>query len=97
VWRAGFQIAAGLLKERGTFRELTVEPSSHNPERAWHLIAALAELPHRQRASVVLHHYAGYPVAEIGRILGTSSPAVRMNLTRGRRRLRVLLEEGDDD
>jgi DNA-directed RNA polymerase specialized sigma24 family protein len=44
---------------------------------------------------VVLFHLADYPVKEVASLLGTSSSAVRVHLTRGRRRLRALLEESD--
>jgi DNA-directed RNA polymerase specialized sigma24 family protein len=42
---------------------------------------------------VVLHHAADLPVREVAVSLGMTSAAVRMNLTRARRRLRELLEE----
>jgi len=63
------------------------------PEQAWELVAALQRLSDKQRASVVLHYYADYPVKEVAAITGTTSAAVRMHLNRGRRRLRELLEE----
>jgi len=96
VWAAAFKIAAGALKNRRATTELTTEQSHTDPDPPWDLIDALAELPERQRAAVVLHHYAGYPATEIARMLGSSAPAIRMHLTRGRRRLRVAMEGGDD-
>lgn len=60
------------------------------------LIVALCALSERQRASVVLHDGAGYPAREVARILGSTEAAVRVHLMRGRRRLRVLLEDDDD-
>ena len=59
------------------------------------LIAALRMLSPKQRGSLVLHHYAGYPVRDVARILGSTSAAVRVHLSRGRRRLRALLENED--
>jgi DNA-directed RNA polymerase specialized sigma24 family protein len=44
---------------------------------------------------VVLHHGAGYPVREVAAIIGSTPAAVRVHLSRGRRRLRDLL--GGDD
>jgi DNA-directed RNA polymerase specialized sigma24 family protein len=96
VWTAAFKIAAGALKERRQTEALATEGGSPDPEPPWDLIDALAELPDRQRASVVLHHYAGYSAFEIARMLGSTPPAIRMHLTRGRRRLRAALEGGDD-
>jgi len=43
---------------------------------------------------VVLHHAAGYPVNDVANLIGSTSPAVRVHLMRGRRRLRELL--GDE-
>jgi RNA polymerase sigma-70 factor (ECF subfamily) len=57
---------------------------------------ALRVLPRKQRAAVVLHHGAGYPVRDVARIIGSTPAAVRVHLSRGRRRLRELLG-GDDD
>lgn len=94
VWRAAFRIARGELQARGRTRELL------GPEQAYELedpdpelVHALARLSDTQRAAVVLHHVADYSVKEVAAILGSTSAAVRMQLTRGRRRLRELLEE----
>jgi RNA polymerase sigma-70 factor (ECF subfamily) len=95
VWRAAFRIAAGDLKNRRRTEPLAIEPRRSDPEPPWDLIDALAALPEQQRACVVLHHYAGYSTTEIARVLGSTPPAVRMQLTRGRRRLRAALEGGD--
>jgi RNA polymerase sigma-70 factor (ECF subfamily) len=97
VWRAAFHIARGELKARR--RRAPSEPEGSyelpNPDPDPELTGALAQLPPGQRAAVVLHHVADYPVKEVAAILGTTSAAVRMSLTRGRRRLRELLEERD--
>ncbi len=95
VWRAAFRIAAGNLKDRRRTEPMFAEPSRHDPEPPLDLLAALSKLSTRQRACVILHHYAGYTTPEIARVLGSTPPAVRMQLTRGRRRLRAALE-GDD-
>jgi len=97
VWTAAFRIAAGALKDRRRAGQLAAEAARPDPEPPWDLIAALGALPDRQRASIVLHDYAGYSASEIARMLGSTPPAVRMHLTRGRRRLRAALEGGDDD
>ncbi|HYT78593.1 MAG TPA: sigma-70 region 4 domain-containing protein [Actinomycetota bacterium] len=41
-----------------------------------------------QRAAVVLHHVVGYPAREIAEILGSTTPAVHVQLSRARKRLR---------
>jgi RNA polymerase sigma-70 factor (ECF subfamily) len=92
VWRAAFRIAGGELKARRRRPASGPERSYVLPEPDPEVMQALARLPKGQRAAVVLHHVADYPVAEVAGILGSTAPAVRMQLTRGRRRLRQLLE-----
>jgi RNA polymerase sigma factor (sigma-70 family) len=102
VWRAAFRIAAGELADR---RRRNAAPSSETspayelPEPADELVAALLRLSPKQRACVVLHHYAGYPVKEIAAIVGSTAAAVRVHLSQGRKRLRADLgsqREHDD-
>ena len=57
---------------------------------------ALSRLSEMQRAAVVLHYYAGYPARDIARITGSTPAAVWVHLSRGRREMRRLLEDGDD-
>jgi RNA polymerase sigma-70 factor, ECF subfamily len=95
LWRAVFRIAAGTLKERGRDTRLATEGSYEMEEPALELIEALAKLSKKQRASVVLHHAAGYPAKEIAEIIGSTTAAVKVHLTRGRARLRSLLEDAD--
>ena len=65
-------------------------------EPAIDLVRALRRLSPNQRAAVVLHHAAGYPVADVAGIIGSTTGAVKVHLLRGRRRLRALLgEEGE--
>lgn len=63
------------------------------PHEASELFDALRRLSPNQRAAVVLHHYAGYPVKDIASMIGSTPPAVRVHLSVGRKRLRTLLEE----
>ena len=55
--------------------------------------AAVAALPPSQRVVVVLHHFEGLPDQEIARITGSTSPAVRSHLFRGRRTLAKTLQD----
>jgi RNA polymerase sigma-70 factor (sigma-E family) len=57
------------------------------------LVAALQRLPRAIRETVVLHHVADLPVAEIATVLGCSVSAVKMRLSRGRQALAELLDE----
>lgn len=96
IWRVAFRIAAGELKDQRTRGTALVDEAYEMPEPAWEIIEALARLSPMQRAAVVLHHYGGYPAKEIAVILGSTSAAVRVHLSAGRRRLREMLAEGPD-
>ena len=97
VWRAAFRIARGELKaRRGRGQGFPLREERYGMETGTvELIEALRRLPPKQRASVVLHHGSGYPVREVASIIGSTPAAVRVHLSRGRRRLRDLL--GGDD
>ncbi|MEE9533994.1 MAG: sigma-70 family RNA polymerase sigma factor [Acidimicrobiia bacterium] len=97
VWRTAFRVAAGSLKGRSSMVELDEEVPFETSEPAWELLQALSQLSPKQRASVVLHHFAGYSVAEIAQIIGAAPPTVKVHLNRGRNRLRRLLAEGGTD
>jgi RNA polymerase sigma factor (sigma-70 family) len=76
-----------------------IEPAAPGPEsqvvaRAT-VRAALAELPPRQRAVVVLHEIEELPVREIAALLGIARVTVRWHLLAARRELaRILLAPG---
>jgi RNA polymerase sigma-70 factor, ECF subfamily len=95
LWRTVFRIAAGELKERRRHRADQPEEAYEMDELARDLIAALARLPQKQRAAVVLHHAAGYPAREIARMIESTTPGVHVLLSRARKRLRGLLETDD--
>ena len=97
VWRAAFRIAAGELKGRGSRDVHVDEAVTGLPEPFVDLWRALARLPAKQRASVVLADYAGWSHREIARALGSSVSAVGVHVHRARRRLRTMLEDPDDE
>jgi DNA-directed RNA polymerase specialized sigma24 family protein len=97
TWRAAFRIAAGELKVKHQNTHEVLEGASDVPEPLVDLFSALAGLSPRQRASVLLHHYTGYSVKDVARLLGTTAPAVKVHLSVGRRRLRQILEEASDE
>ena len=57
------------------------------------LVAALQQLPVELRRTVVLHHIADLPVAEVARAMGCSVEAVKTRLVRGRRALAGHLDD----
>jgi RNA polymerase sigma-70 factor (ECF subfamily) len=91
IWRVAFRLAAGSLKEGGAHRSAVDEGSYEIGQPVVDLVAALGRLSTKQRGCVVLHHYAGHPVKDVALMLGSTPAAVRVHLTRGRRRLRDLL------
>jgi RNA polymerase sigma-70 factor (ECF subfamily) len=95
IWRAAFRIAAGELKERDRWRSLPDEWDRPAADEPIELLAVIGRLAPRQRAAVILRHYAGYDVGEIASLLGMARATVRVHLSRGRRRLRTLLEDDD--
>ena len=88
VWKAAFMIARGELTDR---QVLWAEPEEiidgAGREEILDLFAGLRKLSPLQRASVVLHHYGGYPVNEVAEILETSRSAIGVHLFRGRTKL----------
>jgi DNA-directed RNA polymerase specialized sigma24 family protein len=75
VWRAAFRIAAGEMKERRRVSGEWREEVGSEPAETAGLIAALGRLSPKQRAAIVLHHYAGYPVRDVASILASTPPA----------------------
>lgn len=92
IWRAAFRIASGMLQERRRMVSLDRTGSYEMAEPETELLWALRQLPQQQRAALVLFYYADHPVREVAAILDSTAIAVRVNLSRGRRRLRKLLE-----
>ena len=54
---------------------------------------AVTALPAPQRIAIVLRHFEGLPLTEIADITGSTVPAVRSHLYRGRRTLSTTLEQ----
>ena len=95
VWHVSFRIAAGMLKDRRRTAAVPPEGTYQVADEAPDLTAALKTLPPKQRGAVVLRYYGGYSIKETAAILDSTPAAVGVHLTRGRRRLRTLLEERD--
>jgi RNA polymerase sigma-70 factor, ECF subfamily len=68
----------------------------HQREAAAAGLRTFMRLPVGQRSSVILMDVLGYSLEEIGGITGSSIPAVKAALHRGRERLRAAAEEPDE-
>lgn len=62
-------------------------------EQALRLAAALEQLPPAQREALILQHWQGLSLAEIGGHLGRSPEAVAGLIKRGLKQLRLLMQE----
>ncbi len=96
IWRVAFRVAAGELQRR---RRSDLElPDVPDPSylQASELVSLLRELPHKQRAAIVMHYYADRPVKDVAAALGVTQATARVHLHRGRRRLKQLLEASDE-
>ena len=64
-------------------------------ERAADVRAAIARLPDKQRATMILRMYQELPHEEIASILGSSVGAVKANFFHALANLKKLLREGE--
>ncbi len=94
VWRSAFRLAAGDLKRRSALdRGPIPDAAFHDRHVDVELLAAIAGLTPPQRIVLVLFYYVDCPVREIARRTGMNQLSVRAHLSRGRKRMRVLLGE----
>lgn len=95
VWTAAFKIAAGMLKRGAATSPLQAAVDVAMPEPVVDLVRSLSLLPERQRLTIVMHDYADRPVKEVASVLGIAPGTVYVHLSKGRKRLRKLLEDQD--
>lgn len=76
-------------RERHDISDISADPSTRAVEAD--LRAALADLPPRTRAAVVLHHMIGLPVRDTALTLGVSENTAKAQLKSGLARLREAL------
>ena len=72
---------------------LGASEKAERDERERQVAAAIAELPARQRAAIVLTYGDGMSNAQVAEILGTSVSAVETLLVRGKQNLRRALDK----
>jgi RNA polymerase sigma factor (sigma-70 family) len=97
LYRVAYRIASAEMKRERNRGEMTDTAAEASSDAPLEVLIALRRLSPMQRAAAYLHYQADRPVAEVARLLGTSTPAVKVHLFRARQRLRVALKEDDDD
>jgi RNA polymerase sigma-70 factor (sigma-E family) len=74
--------------------DIRAQRDLHGVDTRQELLAALATLPARQRAVIVLRYWEGLPEAEVAEILGCSAGTVKSTASRGLSRLRAAIGDG---
>ena len=72
-------------------------PSEEDQEVRLSIERALHELPTLQRATVILRHINGLSTKQVGSILRCSEGTVKTHLFRGIKKMRTLLEKGEEE
>ncbi len=93
LWRVAFRLAVKELRSRRRTEPSVPEGAYDLPEPLHEVFRAFERLSPNQRAALLLHDYADRPTSEIAATLGMSAATVRVHLSQGRRRLRVILKE----
>lgn len=92
TWRVAFRVAASQALSREDPVQADQGVGDASTAEVPDLVTALRRLSPNQRQAVVLHDYADRPTAEVAVILGCSRATVHVHLSKGRHRLRELLE-----
>lgn len=91
------QAISGWRRRRTAKRYLATtrppEPIPPHDESTAALVAALEQLPRSQRRALVLHHLAGFSVAEIAQTERCAPGTVKARLSRGRASLAAFLQD----
>jgi RNA polymerase sigma-70 factor (ECF subfamily) len=95
LWRTVFLLARGMLKGRRAEGGRLPEQSQDFLGGTVELLSVIRQLSPMQRAVVILHYYADFPIREVAALTGSTAAAVGVHLHRARRRLRDLLEVRD--
>jgi RNA polymerase sigma-70 factor, ECF subfamily len=96
LFRIAFRLAAQELR-RPAARDDVPDAAAPDDPGLVEVFSLLRHLSPGERAAIFLHAQADLPAAEVARLTGTSAAVVRVQLMRGRRKLRRLLEEDDRD
>jgi RNA polymerase sigma-70 factor (ECF subfamily) len=95
TWTVAFRVATAEMRRRPTPVDEPIAGEDERFETRPDLVRALKRLPARQRLALVLHDYADRPTSEVASVLGCTRATVHVHLSKGRKRLRELLEVRD--
>jgi RNA polymerase sigma-70 factor (ECF subfamily) len=95
LYRTAFRIAAAELRRE--VRQVPQETAYLDDPSTGDLIRAMRQLSPKARAAIYLHYQAGLSIRELARATGSSIAAVKVQLHRGRNRLRELLGAEEPD
>ncbi|MEA2558194.1 MAG: polymerase sigma-70 factor, subfamily [Actinomycetota bacterium] len=95
IWRVAFRVATKQFALREQVLQIDSVVGKELSAEIPDLVRALRHLPTKQRQAIVMHDYADRPTAEVAAILGCSRATVHVHLSKGRHRLRELLEVVD--
>jgi RNA polymerase sigma-70 factor (ECF subfamily) len=70
----------------------SVDDTMQRADQMRMIYAALATLPERERAAIVLRDIEGIPTSEVARILGSSEVTVRSQISNGRVKIRKFID-----
>jgi RNA polymerase sigma-70 factor (ECF subfamily) len=106
LYRIGINSCNDLLRKKGRLPtpldsdNTTEQPADEGAQSLEESVAtkldvgtALALLPDEYKEAVVMHDLGGLPYEEIGRLTGVPVGTVKSRISRGRKRLAVLLEQ----
>jgi RNA polymerase sigma-70 factor, ECF subfamily len=106
IFRIAHNTALDFLRRRGRRQRRHADediamiadptPAVEHREIAAASLRSFMHLPAAQRSSIILMDVLGYTLRETGAIIGTTVPAVKAALNRGRSRLRALAQDDDD-
>jgi RNA polymerase sigma-70 factor (ECF subfamily) len=96
LWRVSFRLAGAEMRRKGHIGYELPSTRYEMPETVPELMTALKHLSPNQRLALVLHDYADRPTNEVAATIGCSRATVHVHLSKGRRRLRALLEDADN-
>ena len=97
TWTAAYRIASGEMQRRSRSGGDMPEQRYEIADASLELTLAIRTLSPMQRAAVVLHDYAGYPLKDVARITGSTASAVSVHLVRAHRKMHKDLEVEDED